>query len=330
MPAAGPHPAIAPETRHASLDDPALATALRSLLRATAAYGASDLHFSTGARPFVRKNRAFSYLSNYALTAAEALRLNTVLLSEGQKKTFLDRKDYDYALALSATDRYRVNLMFHKNGAAGSYRMVPEKVRSLKDLGFAIRTSLGRGRPRKKRQPQRPLPNEVRIAERMLAESRRPVKIRENGKVEEIPMIDAVMRSVGAKAVQGDPRAGAAYIQLTDRAEATIIKEWNAVVDGVMEYKAGWREEFEACDRRRVPRPEPVPHPDEITIDHAAMEIRYNGPTSEDQARRWEEQCKDARKTRRDIREMQAELRGVEPDLRAFYEEEIAWMLASV
>jgi twitching motility protein PilT len=42
-------------------------------------------------------------------------------------------------LALSATDRYRVNLMFHKNGAAGSYRMVPEKARTLSELGYADR-----------------------------------------------------------------------------------------------------------------------------------------------------------------------------------------------
>jgi twitching motility protein PilT len=134
--AAGPAPQFAFESI-TGLDDSALAKALRGLLRATAAYGASDLHFSTGARPFVRKNRAFSFLSNYVLTPEDALRLNTVLLSEGQNKIYLDRKDYDYALALSGTDRYRVNLMFHKNGSAGSYRMVPEKVRSLKDLGFS-------------------------------------------------------------------------------------------------------------------------------------------------------------------------------------------------
>ena len=63
--------------------------------------------------------------------------MNTALLSDGQKKIFLDRKDYDYALALSGTDRYRVNLMFHKGGAAGSYRMVPDKVPSLGNLGFS-------------------------------------------------------------------------------------------------------------------------------------------------------------------------------------------------
>src|SRR5690606_11738878 len=81
-------------------------------------------------------NRALSYISDHTLTADEALRLNTALLSEGQKKIFLERKDYDYALAVGPSDRYRVNLMFHKNGPAGSYRMVPAEARSLEDLGY--------------------------------------------------------------------------------------------------------------------------------------------------------------------------------------------------
>ena len=133
--AAGPAPNLAFETIPA-LDDPALAAALRTLLRATAAFGASDLHLSTGARPFIRKNRALSYFSDYVLTPQDALRLNVALLADHQKKLFLERKDLDYALALNDADRYRVNLMFHKNGAAGAYRMVPAETRTLDDLGY--------------------------------------------------------------------------------------------------------------------------------------------------------------------------------------------------
>ena len=120
-----------------AMDAAALAAALRALLKSTATDGASDLHLSTGARPFVRKNRALAMISDHPLTADEALRLNTALLSAGQRKIFLERKDYDYALALGGNDRYRVNLMFHKNGAAGAYRMVPDKIRSLEELGYS-------------------------------------------------------------------------------------------------------------------------------------------------------------------------------------------------
>jgi twitching motility protein PilT len=118
------------------LDDAALTAALRDLLRATADSGASDLHLSTGARPFIRKNRVLSFLSDHVLTADDALRLNTALLTAGQRKIFIETRDYDYALATGATNRYRVNLMFHKLGAAGVYHMVPTQVKSLADLGF--------------------------------------------------------------------------------------------------------------------------------------------------------------------------------------------------
>ncbi len=132
---AGPAPKFPFETI-GQMADPALAEGLRQLLKDTAKFGASDLHLSTGARPFIRKNRALSYISDYVLKAEDALRLNVALLADHQKKIFLEKKDFDYALALSGQDRYRVNLMFHKNGAAGAYRMVPATTRTLADLGY--------------------------------------------------------------------------------------------------------------------------------------------------------------------------------------------------
>ena len=133
--AVGPAPKFAFDTV-STMDDATLAAGLRELLKATGRYAASDLHLSTGTRPCIRKDREISFLSDYQLKPEDSMRLNTVLLSEGQKKIFKEQKDYDYALALSASDRYRVNLMVHKNGAAGSYRLVPEKVKTLADLCY--------------------------------------------------------------------------------------------------------------------------------------------------------------------------------------------------
>ncbi len=120
----------------ASLDDKALAAALRQLLIDTGKFGASDLHLSAGSRPFIRKHRALTPITDHTLTEQESLRLNTVLLAEHQKNVFLERRDYDLALALGPENRYRVNLMFHKWGASGSYRMVPAGIPKLDDLGL--------------------------------------------------------------------------------------------------------------------------------------------------------------------------------------------------
>jgi len=148
-PAAAATPAARPTAKESSpalkfpfeqieaMEDTSLAAAFRELLRTAGRMGISDLHLSTGARPFVRQDRALTYISEHTLTPEDTLRLNTLLLTSTQKKIFLDQKDLDYALALDTGDRFRVNLMFHKNGTAGAYRMVPAQLRTLAELGYS-------------------------------------------------------------------------------------------------------------------------------------------------------------------------------------------------
>ena len=132
-PARAPH---LPFDQIGAMDEPSLAAALRQLLRDCARYGASDLHLSAGMVPFLRRNRAIAPLGQHRLTADEALRLNLALLTPDQRTVYQEVRDYDYALALDASNRYRVNLMIHKGGASGSYRMVPAKIPRLEELGL--------------------------------------------------------------------------------------------------------------------------------------------------------------------------------------------------
>jgi twitching motility protein PilT len=125
-----------PFDRVAAFSDAQLARSFRGLLQACAREGVSDLHLSAGALAFVRRKRALSPISRVPLAAADALRLNTVLLAPHQRELFLERKDFDFALALDTANRYRVNLMFHKGGAAGSYRIVAAKIPKLDALGL--------------------------------------------------------------------------------------------------------------------------------------------------------------------------------------------------
>jgi twitching motility protein PilT len=134
--AAGPAPKVALGDL-SSQDDKAMGETLKGLLASSVKFGASDLHLCTGRRPFVRKDREISFISEKPLTSDEALKLNTSLLTPDQKKVFLADRDLDYALAISASERYRVNLMYHKEGPAGSYRMVPKETRTMQELGFA-------------------------------------------------------------------------------------------------------------------------------------------------------------------------------------------------
>ncbi len=119
-----------------SMDDAALSTSMHTLLRDCARYGASDLHLSAGTRPFIRTQRALKHLANHVLSDVESRRLNLALLAPHQRKIFEERRDFDYALALDANSRYRVNLMVHKAGVSGCYRMVPASIPRLDQLGL--------------------------------------------------------------------------------------------------------------------------------------------------------------------------------------------------
>ena len=99
--------------------------------------GASDLHICADARPFIRVNRAVEYLSDHILTPKDAEKLNRSLLSEFQSHHFDKEHDLDYSLSFSLRMRYRVNLMEHKDGTSGTYRLVPDEIRTLEELGFS-------------------------------------------------------------------------------------------------------------------------------------------------------------------------------------------------
>lgn len=119
-----------------SLDsDEAARECLTKILDICHEVNASDLHLSAGARPFIRRSRALDYLSDQPLTATASNRINTALLSEDAKQSFKEDHDMDLALSVGV-NRYRVNLMVHKEGVAGSYRIVPAKAPKLDQLGF--------------------------------------------------------------------------------------------------------------------------------------------------------------------------------------------------
>ncbi|MBC8010506.1 MAG: hypothetical protein H7067_10465, partial [Burkholderiales bacterium] len=120
----------------AGMPDSELKCFMLGLLTTVQGLGASDLHLSAGSPPYVRNMRALSFLNQIPLTAAEAKRLNLSLLAPDEVALFEKKHDYDYALAMDGGRRIRVNLMEHKEGVKGTYRIVPEHVRNPAELGF--------------------------------------------------------------------------------------------------------------------------------------------------------------------------------------------------
>ncbi|MCI5779738.1 MAG: PilT/PilU family type 4a pilus ATPase [Lentisphaeria bacterium] len=119
----------------ASLSDEEVAERMVLLLTCLRTLGCSDLHLSGGAPPFVRRLRQVERLDTYVLTREDSERLNLALLNEERKQAFRERQDLSMALEIGS-DRFRVCLMDQKDGVSGSYRLVPDHISTLEELGF--------------------------------------------------------------------------------------------------------------------------------------------------------------------------------------------------
>jgi twitching motility protein PilT len=119
-----------------TMSDDEIAAFMLGLIHYADERGASDLHLSAAGNPFLRIQRKIHYLSETPLTELQSKRLNTILLTNQQKKILEEDMDLDFALQLQSLSRYRVNLMVTKNGIGGTYRIVPSSVMTLEELGF--------------------------------------------------------------------------------------------------------------------------------------------------------------------------------------------------
>lgn len=119
----------------AYLSDEELKERMMLMLTCLRQLGCSDLHISAGSPPFVRRLLQIERIDSYVITAEDAWRLNTALLTEEQKTIFKEEQDMSLALEIGY-NRFRVCLMEQKDGMAGSYRLVPAEIKTLEELGF--------------------------------------------------------------------------------------------------------------------------------------------------------------------------------------------------
>ncbi|MFA6293259.1 MAG: PilT/PilU family type 4a pilus ATPase, partial [Victivallales bacterium] len=119
------------------LSDPELRNLMLQLLNAICSLSASDLHLSANSVPFIRLNLKLEIFGSQVLSAEDSYRLNTILLSAESKACFDQKKDLDFAMSVGNGNRVRGNIMEHKDGVAGTYRMIPEQIRELHTLGFS-------------------------------------------------------------------------------------------------------------------------------------------------------------------------------------------------
>jgi twitching motility protein PilT len=109
---------------------------LPDLLKATMELGGSDLHLSIGSPPQVRVDGHLRRLELPVLTPDVIKSLCYSVLTDAQKKKFEETWELDLAFGLRGVGRFRCNV-FNQKGAVGAvYRLIPEKIRPLDELGL--------------------------------------------------------------------------------------------------------------------------------------------------------------------------------------------------
>jgi twitching motility protein PilT len=109
---------------------------LPDLLSTTLSLGGSDLHLSVGSAPQVRVNGDLRRLDAPVLTSDVTRSLVYSVLSDAQKKLFEETWEQDLAFGLEGVGRFRCNVFLQKNAVGAVFRLIPERIPSLEELGL--------------------------------------------------------------------------------------------------------------------------------------------------------------------------------------------------
>lgn len=97
---------------------------------------ASDLHLNVGIPPVLRINGKLTRMNLPELTPEITHEMIYSILSEKQKAGFEKFGEYDLSYELLNISRFRVNVFKHRRGEGAAFRLIPEKIKTLSELGL--------------------------------------------------------------------------------------------------------------------------------------------------------------------------------------------------
>jgi twitching motility protein PilT len=108
-----------------------------SMLKKSRELGASDLHISCGAKPFMRLHGVITPFKSMPIVTDEfSQKLLSSVLSQSDWNKFMAKNDWDGGVDLGSLGRYRTNILRQRRGISGVFRVIKEEVPSLTDLGL--------------------------------------------------------------------------------------------------------------------------------------------------------------------------------------------------
>ncbi len=110
---------------------------IESLLEECVKTKASDLHLQVGLPPILRIDGALQPVAGYKeLDEATVERLVFATLEDDQKQILIKDKEFDYSFSFGDLGRFRVNAFHEKGNVAAAFRLIPNEIQSIDELGM--------------------------------------------------------------------------------------------------------------------------------------------------------------------------------------------------
>jgi hypothetical protein len=122
----------------------------------------------------------------------------------------------------------------------------------------------------------------------VLEEAVRLVKIRENDQISELPAFQAATRNMTIASVKGDHKSQVTLSKMVRQIAVKRAEDRARAFLTAMEYKDDCQKVFKRCNAQRAPRPDFVPHPDDMVLDYETKEVIFDGPVTDEQKAEWD------------------------------------------
>src|SRR3954453_14698335 len=110
------------------------------LLAVMVEHDASDLHLTAGFPPVIRvKGRLVRLWDHEKLRPEEIRTLLARILSTEQQKVLETRRQIDFSHSIPGLARFRVNTYFQRGAVGAAFRLIPDKIKTLEELGLPTR-----------------------------------------------------------------------------------------------------------------------------------------------------------------------------------------------
>ena len=106
------------------------------LFRLMVQQNASDMHLSAGSPPCFRIHGEMTKLNHPPLETEAVQSLVFEILSEKQKRNFVENWELDTSYFIKGVGRFRVNVFMQRRGMGCVCRVIPEEIKSAKDLNL--------------------------------------------------------------------------------------------------------------------------------------------------------------------------------------------------